>query len=320
MNIQLGELQVIEDRAITKRLSGIIGEDVGAAESYTLTAVPNENGVYSPITITPVSFDYYGGVVIKGSGVSEYLVNDANMFVGKSLVLSGPMPKNVSGTVFIQPLYAAEDYATVTDAVQGEGGTWELTLGNKTYLYSSIYGTPVTGKLNVIGRSFSLDLGGRLAQIIIDQIYKDGDDPAEMTSNQYNTRVAEEMQRKIDFFFGPGYATATYNTAAQRYEISMAVAGPIELKVVTVTREDLSYFGFVAPTYNVGSEELNNPGLVFLTGSLADMDPVDAIIAPPNKIVVTFATEPLPVKEELVGQKVMLVSSRPISYDVMIYR
>ena len=322
MNILLTELQVIENKSITKRVSGILGETIEAIETYNLKAEPNSQGVYDPITITPVSFDYYGGLVIKGDGVSDYVFNESNMITGKTLVISGPTPKNAEGTIEITPKYNVIDYAKVLTAVRDETDLtkWVLTLEGKNYLYSSVVGTPITGKLNVIGRSFILSADGRLAKIIIDQLLKDGDILAEMTSDQYNERVAEEIQRKIEYFFGTEFATCTYNTNTKCYQIIMKQVGATNVSITGTATEDLSYFGLVNPVYRIGSDDLLLPKVVVLTGDLADMDGYAADITGPNTIAVTIPVELEPAEDELVGNTIMLGNCGTINYQVVVYK
>lgn len=322
MNIVLSELKVTEGQSVTKRIAGLIGEEIEAMETYALKAEPNAQGVYAPITITPVSFDYLGGIAVKGDGVSQYVFNDNSLLVGKALICNGPTPKNTEGTIVITPLYNVIDSAKVLAAVQDgvDPTKWTLTLEDKNYLYSSIYGTPVTGKLSVIGRSFVLSAGSRLAQIIIDQVLKEGDVLAEMTSDEYNARVAEEIQRKIDYFFGTGFATASYNTNAQRYQIIMDTVGAVNLNISATSTEDLSYFGFAAPTYNVGSDDLEFPRAVFMTGGLIDMEGYAADITGPDTMDVIIPELLEAAEEDFVGQSILVGNAGTINYEVIIYK
>ena len=322
MNIVLSELKVTEGQSVTKRIAGLIGEEIEAMETYALKAEPNAQGVYAPITITPVSFDYLGGIAVKGDGVSQYVFNDNSLLVGKALICNGPTPKNTEGTIEITPLYNVIDSAKVLAAAQdGEDlSKWTLTLEDKNYLYSSIYGSPVTGKLAVVGRSFVLSAGNRLAQIIIDQVLQEGDVLANMTSDEYNARVAEEIQRKIEYFFGTGFATASYNTTEQRYQIVMNTAGATYLNISAISAEDLSYFGFVSPTYNVGSEDLEHPRVVFMTGGLIDMEGYAADITGPDTIDVTIDEALDASEEDFVGQSILLGNAGTVNYEVIIYK
>lgn len=322
MNILLSELQVIENSTITKRVPGILGETIEAMETYSLKAEPNSQGAYAPITIMPVSFNFYGGVVIKGDGVSDYAFNDSSMVTGKTLVINGPTPKNEEGTIVITPKYNVVDFAKVLTAVNSEidPTKWVLTLEDKNYLYSSVIGTPITGKLNVVGRSFIISTSGRIARITIDVVLQDGDVPGDMTSDQYNQRVAEEIQRKIEYFFGTGYANSTYNTTTKCYQIIMAQAGANEISITGTVTEDLSYFGFVSPTYNIGSENLPFPRITPLTGDLVNMDGYAAEIVGPSTIEATIPVELAPLPEELEGTTIMLANCGTINYQVVVFK
>jgi len=322
MNIVLSELKVTESQSVTKRLAGLIGEEIEAMETYSLKAEPSDLGVYTPITITPVSFDYLGGIAVKGDGVSQYVFNDSNLIIAKTLICNGPTPKNTEGTIEITPLYKVIDTAKVLTAVQDSVDLtlWTLTVEDKNYLYSSIYGTPVTGKLNVVGRSFVLSAGSRLAQIVIDQVLQEGDVLADMTSDEYNARVAEEIQRKIEYFFGTGFATASYNTTEQRYQIVMDTAGAVHLNISSTSTEDLSYFGLVSPTYNVGSDDLTYPRVAFMTGGLVDMEGYTADITGPDTINVIIPEALEAAEDDFVGQSILLGERGTINYEVIIYK
>lgn len=327
MNIVIDELQVMENRAITKRIAGIIGEDISAMETYSLTAEPDSEGAYASISIKPVSFDYYGGVIIKGDGVSEYIFNETSMAIGKTIIYNGPTPKNESGEIGISPLYKIIDTAVVSAAAKAstqpeaeEYELWDITLTGKNYLYSAVYGTPITGKLAVVGRSFILSTGRRLAKIYIDQVLQEGDVLADMTSDEYNARVAQEIQRKLDYFFGTGYATASYNTAEQRHEIIMATAGSVNMTIGADTTEDLAYFGFVSPTYVTGSEPLSFPRLVMMTGDLTDMNGYVAEITAPSIITAQIPKDLAAEAGDFVGKSVLVANAEALQYEIIIYK
>lgn len=323
MNIHLSELQVIENRAITKRIAGILGEEINNIETYALTASPDGNGDYMERSITPVSFDYFNGIVIKSDGISECDVNDSSMLIGKSFVLNGPYPMGETGTITIKPMYKIIDRGTVSAATEvGEGGTgvFDLTITGKNYLYSSVVGTPVTGKLNVIGRSFILTAAGRMAQIIIDVVLQEGDVLSTMTSDEYNARVAEEIQRKINFFFGEAFAACSYDTITKCYKIVLLTAGATAMAVTASSMEDLSYFGMVAPTISLGSEALAHPRVVMMTGGLIGMDGYPCEITAPDTIRVTVPVEETPAAEDFVDQLMILGNAEAISYEMVIYQ
>ena len=319
ISINIGELQVVEDRTVTKRISGILGEKIETVESYVLTSTPKLHGNHLPLVITPVSMDYYNGIAVKSDGISEYVYNDSSTFA-KSMVINGPMLKSGSGTIEINPMYTIEDTAEVESAEQVDGN-WVLKLKGKNYLYSRLTGTPVTGKLTVLGRSFYLTLGDRIAKITIDQVLKVNDNSVEMTSDEYNQRVAEEIQRKIDYFYGSDYATAKYDTEIHSYVIQMTKAGANEIKISEASStEDLSYFGFVAPKVVKGSEPWLNTRIVFMTGKMANIYGYTANIISPEKVSIDSALLTLDSADDIVGEKVLVVSARPINYYIVVFK
>ena len=118
MNIQISDVQVTDNKAITKRMSALIGADIRAMETYNMTATPKADGGYEPIDIKTVSFDHINGVVIKSNGISEYLFmpdNGAsrNTIKGSSFLIDRLVSDGQMREININPLYNVVDYAVV---------------------------------------------------------------------------------------------------------------------------------------------------------------------------------------------------------------
>lgn len=315
MNIQLTELQVIDGQSITKRLSGILGDTITAAETYAYTA-EFDGTDYSKLTLMPVSFKWLGGIIVKTDGVSSFSIYGEPMFFGQSYIRKGPIPVTDAG-IIITPMFKIIDTAKVLTAVASDG-TITLTLDGKNYLYSTVTGTPITGKLNVVGRSIILSSGGRIAQLVIDVVLKEGDVLGEMTSDQYNTRVAEELQRKIDYFFGTTHATCVYDTTTSCYKITLLEAGATPISITADSLGDLSYFGFVSPTYLLGSEPLAYPMISVMTGEAASTYALPATITGPATITIGHRKD-MEISD-FVNAWISIGDCVPINYDIVLYQ
>jgi hypothetical protein len=323
MDINISDVQVTENRAVTTRMAALLGTTIDALETYNMTAEPDESGAYGPIEINTVSFKYINGMIIKSNGVSEYIIPNTEgatiaHIIGKSLLLDRPLADVALRNISIQPMYNILDYAVVEDAVY-EDDKWTLTIKDRNYVYSSITGTPITGKLEMLGRRLILSSEGRIAELVIDTVLREGDDIETMTSDEYHTRVAEELQSKLNYFFGDGYCNAGYDTDTSCYVFSLKEAGEIAMGITSSRAEDLSYFGMRCPTVKLGSEDMENPTIRFLAGNMAAEGDISVTLAYPNKMETTDDAgtwDPA----DIIGATFMLCETGDISYEVILYK
>lgn len=333
MNIQISDVQVTDNKAITKRMSALIGADIRAMETYNMTATPKADGGYEPIDIKTVSFDHINGVVIKSNGISEYLFmpdNGAsrNTIKGSSFLIDRLVSDGQMREININPLYSVVDYAVVENAVyNATTRQWTLTIKERNYVYSSITGTPITGKLEMINRRLVLSSEGRIAELVIDEVLQPGDKIDIMTSDEYHIRVAEELQRKLNFFFGENYCNVIYDISISSYVFSLKKPGANQMAITSSRSEDLSYFGMRCPSIKLGSPDMNYPSIRFMAGPMAEYGDIDVVLSYPNKMIVAFPSPTPGVREspdsldiDAIDETIMLCQKGEIKYEVILYQ
>lgn len=199
---------------------------------------------------------------------------------------------------------------------------------DRNYMYSSITGTPVTGLLNMIGRKFVLTAEKRIAEVIIERIFEPEDNPSTIESDAYHARVAQEITRKLSYFFGEGYCVAEYNTDTKCYRIRMMKAGNIAMSISSTTMEDLSYFGLVSQTYVAGSDAIESPVIRSLSGTAAQYENIPVTIEHPNIIKISGTVvdsldndiDAEALAASLENNTLLLGEKSFITYDIVVYQ